>query len=85
MKRALHMRKLSGLLLLAALTIPVLTTGCAPRRQVYVWQPSEETYYVQWENETHRHHRDWNDRSNADHNAYWKWRKHHHDHDHDGH
>lgn len=76
------MGKLARLLVIAAVTSPLLAaTGCAPHRQVYVWGPGEQTYYVQWEDENHRQHRDWNDRSDADHQAYWKWRKHHHDHD----
>jgi hypothetical protein len=79
--KGLNMRKMGRLLLVLALTMPLLTTGCVPHRQAYVWGPGEQTYYVQWENETHRQHRDWNQRSQADHNAYWKWRKHHHDHD----
>lgn len=75
------MGKLGRLLLAAALTVPLLaSTGCVPHRQAYVWGPGEETYYVQWEGETHRNHVDWDKRSDADHNAYWKWRKHHPDH-----
>ncbi len=72
------MRKLGRLLLIPALMIPLLATGCVPHRQ---WGPGEETYYVQWEGATHRSHVDYDHRSKADQRAYWNWRKHHHDHD----
>jgi hypothetical protein len=69
------MRKLKSLLLAAALTLPLLcTAGCVPHRQ---WGPGEQTYYIQWEHQTHRQHEDWNHRNKADQKAYWKWRKHH--------
>jgi hypothetical protein len=75
------MGKLSRLLLVSALTAPLLaSTGCVPHRQ---WGPGEQTYYVQWESQTHRQHEDWNHRDRADQRAYWNWRKHHGDHDHD--
>jgi hypothetical protein len=73
------MRKLGQLLLASALMIPILGTGCAEHRQVYAWGPGETTYYVRWERETHRDHVDWEQRNDADHNAYWNWRKHRHD------
>jgi hypothetical protein len=71
------MRKLSRLLLATVLTIPFFVAGCAGQRQVYVWGPGENTYYVQWEHETHRDHVEWEQRNDTDHGAYWKWRKHH--------
>ncbi len=73
------MKKFSRFLLVAALTIPLLTTGCAVHAGVYAWAPTEQPYYVQWENQTHRQHMDWNQRSKADQKAYWKWRHHNHD------
>ena len=81
------MGKLARLMVIAAVASPLLAaTGCVPHRQeAYVWGPGEQTYYVQWEDENHRQHRDWNARSDADHKAYWKWRKHHGPHDHDNH
>jgi hypothetical protein len=73
------MGKVRQILLVSALMVPLLGTGCAAHRQVYVWGPGETTYYVQWEHATHRDHVDWERRSDADHNAYWNWRHHHHD------
>ncbi len=73
------MKKSLRLLLVSIIfTMPLLATGCGPRR-VYAWGPGEETYYVQWEHDTHRSHVDWDRRSDAEHNQYWKWRRHHHD------
>lgn len=74
------MNKIARLLLASALMVPLLGTGCAQRRVVYAWGPGEQGYYVQWEHETHRQHMDWDRRSAADQQAYWKWRHHHHDH-----
>jgi hypothetical protein len=79
------MGKLGRIFLLGALTLPLFATGCVPHRQ---WGPGEETYYVQWETQTHRQHEDWNRRNREEQKEYWNWRKHHrdhhHDHDHDG-
>ena len=75
------MGKLGRFLIVAALTIPLLGTGCAGHRQVYAWGPGEQPYYAQWEHDTHRNHVDWDRRNEADKKAYWNWRKHHHDHD----
>lgn len=71
------MRKLGRLLLVSVLMVPLFGTGCAPHRQVYAWTPGEETYYVQWEHETHRQHLDYDRRSKDEQNSYWKWRHHH--------
>ena len=74
------MGKLSRLLLVAALTAPLLaSTGCVPHRQ---WGPGEETYYVQWEQSYHYNHVPYEQRNRDQQRAYWNWRKHHHDHDH---
>lgn len=72
---------------LAAIT---LISGCAARAQYRVYDPdyhdyhrwnhSEETFYVRWENETHRQHREFRDRDRRDQDEYWRWR---HDHDRD--
>ncbi len=71
------MGKLSRFLLAVALSIPLIATGCAARRQVYTWGPGETTYYAQWERDTHHDHVEWEQRNSADQAAYWKWRKHH--------
>jgi hypothetical protein len=73
------MKALNRILIAAVFATPLLGAGCAAHRQVYVWGPGEQTYYVQWEHETHRDHVDWEQRNDADHNAYWSWRRHHHD------
>ena len=75
------MRKMSGLLLGAAMLVPILGTGCGPRRQVQVdvWGPGETTYYTRWEHDTDRDHVAWDQRNEHDREAYWKWRHHHPD------
>jgi hypothetical protein len=45
------------------------------------WTVTEEPYYEQWEHETNKEHRDYNQRSSDDQKAYWDWRKNHHDND----
>jgi len=72
------MGRLHRLSLATVLTIPIFAAGCAPHREVYAWGPGEQTYYVQWEHQTHRDHVDWERRSDAEHRDYWKWRHHHH-------
>jgi hypothetical protein len=65
----------------------VAMSGCAVRARYYDgdhddyhhWSHNEESFYVQWEGETHRHHRDFKDRSSQEQQEYWNWR---HDHDH---
>lgn len=77
------MKKINRFLIAAVLMVPLLGTGCM-HREVYAWGPGEQTYYVQWENETHRDHVDWERRNKHDQKEYWKWRhQHHDDHDHD--
>jgi len=71
--------KFNRFLLASVFVLPLLSTGCASHREVRAWGPGEETYYVQWEHQTHRNHMDWDRRSDSDKNDYWKWRKHHHD------
>lgn len=67
------MGKVQRLLLASALMVPFLA-GCAPHREVYAWGPGEQTYYVQWEHNTHRQHVDYERRSKDEQKAYWKWR-----------
>jgi hypothetical protein len=68
------MRKFGRLLLVSVLMIPFFATGCAPHREVYAWTPGEQTYYVQWEQDSHRRHVDYERRSKSEQRAYWKWR-----------
>ena len=54
------------LLLVVAITSPVVMTGC---------QSQETVYYNQWERETHREHRELNKRSEAEQKEYSDWRR----------
>lgn len=75
------------------MTAPVVMSGCAVRARYYDvdhrdyhrWDHDEDVLYFQWENDTHRHHRDFKERSPQEQQEYWGWRhnhKQHHDHDH---
>jgi hypothetical protein len=69
----------------AALLMPVAIGGCAVRARYYdpdyrdyhTWNHHEEGYYVRWERETHRDHRNFRDRDQIEQNEYWNWRHHH--------
>jgi len=54
------------LLLAVAITSPVVMTGC---------RTQETVYYNQWEHETHREHRDLNQRTEAEQREYSEWRR----------
>jgi hypothetical protein len=78
----LLVRKSSLILFAAALIMPLLSTGCAERRdRVYdpyygdyhVWS-GETVYYGRWEHDTHRDHVDFDKRNDADKKEYWDWR-----------
>ncbi len=74
------------LLLAAALLAPNIT-GCAVHARVYDpyyhdyhnWD-TENGYYVQWEHDTHRDHKDFNKRSKDEQKEYWDWRHSHEQH-----
>lgn len=61
---------------------PVVMSGCAARTRFYdadrrdyqQWNRSDQVFYVQWENDTHRRHRDFRDRSSREREEYWEWR-----------
>ncbi|MGB7190857.1 MAG: hypothetical protein WBD10_12015 [Acidobacteriaceae bacterium] len=72
------MKKFGQLWLIAVLMIPLFGTGCVAHRRVYAWTPGEQPYYTHWEQNTHRHHVDYDRRSKGDQQAYWKWRHHQH-------
>ncbi len=40
----------------------------------HVWNNNEVVYYNRWETETHRDHKDFQDRDDKDKNEYWNWR-----------
>jgi hypothetical protein len=74
-------RNLDIHLLVAALALPVAAGACYHHgydgdhsRAEHRWNDSEEPYYERWEHETHRDHRDFNQRGNDDQSAYWSWR-----------
>ena len=91
------LRKITPLLIAAIFCAPLLlATGCAEQGRVY-YDPyyhdqhpwvQENSYYVQWESDTHRQHEDFNKRSKEDKKAYWDYRHkddkgHDQNHDHD--
>ena len=59
-------RHFAPLLLAVAITSPVVMTGC---------RTQETVYYNQWEHETHREHRDLNQRTEAEQREYSDWRR----------
>lgn len=86
-------RKLGHVVSATLLAGTLLTTaGCTVHAGYYYdpyyhryYAPSrEDVYIVQWENETHREHREFRRRSDNERREYWQWR-HQHDHDHDRH
>lgn len=76
-----------SLLLAAALISPVVIGGCAAHASYRMYDPYHEDYhpwdnhetnfYVQWEGETHREHRDFDKRGKDDQKEYWNWRHSH--------
>lgn len=88
------MRTPARLALIAALALPLFTTGCTIHAHARVydsyqhsyhrWGRGDERSYEQWERDTHHNHMDYNQRSPQDQQAYWQWR-HNHGHDHDRH
>jgi len=74
-------------LLAAALISPVALTSCAARasyrvydpyyEDYHVWDSHENGYYLRWESETHREHRDFNKRDKGEQKEYWDWRHSH--------
>jgi len=83
---------LTSLLLLSALALPVLSTGCGEHRyydpyyhDYHRWGPDEDAYYLRWERETHREHHEWRARKAEEQKEYWTWRHGHGDHEHDKH
>jgi len=79
--RSLLLRCFTSFLLTTVFAVPLASSGCAARVDVYdpyyhdrhVWA-AEEPYYSRWETETHRDHMDFNKRNEADQKAYWDWR-----------
>jgi hypothetical protein len=59
------------LLLAAAIASPVAMTGC---------RSDDTVYYNQWEHDTHREHKDLNQRADAEKQEYAEWLRTHRDH-----
>lgn len=68
------MRNLNSCLLGAALATCVLTTGCQPQAQP---AQNETVIYNKWEAETHRPHKDINQRPPEEQKEYHDWRQQH--------
>ena len=81
-------RLILSLAIASAMATPLVIGGCAARVRYYDadyhdyhrWNHSEEVYYVQWERDTHRSHRDFRGRDQREQQEYWDWRHHHEDH-----
>jgi len=75
------LKRVTPLLFAMAIAAPVFCAGCAAQVRVYdpyhhdyhAWA-GETTYYAQWETNTHRDHKDFNKRNDADKKEYWDWR-----------
>lgn len=82
-------RRLGGFVLLAALAVPVATTGCASRSRYYDpyyrdyhrWDRREDRAYHRYEAERHERERAFSRRSPEEQREYWRWRHEHHDND----
>jgi len=72
------------LLLAAALIAPAHFGGCSTpasnrvydpyNNDYHRWDDHETNYYLQWEGENHREHRDFDKRSEDERKDYWTWR-----------
>ena len=92
---SLTYRLISSLLLAAAPISQIAITGCAARASYRVydpyyndyhrWDDHEAGFYVQWEGETRREHRDLDKREKDEQQEYWTWRHSRADKDHDKH
>jgi hypothetical protein len=64
-----------------ALAAPAVVTGCATHRvydraynDYHAWNSQEAGFYVQWERDTHRDHKEFNKRPVDEQKVYWTWR-----------
>jgi hypothetical protein len=73
--------------LLLAIGSSAIFAGCAGRSRYYDvdardyhrWNRDEIRFYVRWEQETRREHRELRRREAEEQRAYWRWRHEHHD------
>jgi len=78
---------LGSLFLAVAFLFSTVTMGCAHRdsgrvydsehHDYHQWDSNESGYYQRWEAETHRDHKDFQQRSRDEQNEYWNWRHQH--------
>jgi hypothetical protein len=70
---------MSLLLLAAGLASSTAIGGCYANhpRGGFAWSAGEEPYYERWEAETHRDHRDYNQRGGDEQHEYQQWRQGH--------
>jgi hypothetical protein len=79
---------LAAVLFAPVLVAPVFLTGCSAHagyrtydpyyNDYHVWDDAEVGYYTHWEHETHRDHRDFDKRSDAEKKEYYSWRHNQH-------
>jgi hypothetical protein len=86
---ALRHQLASVLLIGGAFAATTAVTGCMHHHYYAetaegsegTWSSAESPYYVRWERETRREHREWTERAADEQHEYWEWRRHHHDND----
>jgi hypothetical protein len=71
-------------LIAGVLAAPAVLSSCEEHRGYdvayydgHAWNDTEEGFYVKWEGDTHRDHRDFNQRSADEQKEYWSWRQSH--------
>jgi hypothetical protein len=80
-------RILNIMMLAGGLATLTAASGCYTHHRYYessggeVWVSTEQPYYERWETETHREHREYNQRRSDEQHDYWQWRRDHHDND----
>lgn len=76
-----RLKNMLSMVLAAAISCPVLLTGCAIHGRVYDsythqyrrWAP-ESGYYIRWENENNLKHERYRRRDQRQQEEYWRWR-----------
>jgi hypothetical protein len=81
---------LASMFLASAIALPLAGAGCSAHGYVRVydpnhrdyhrWSPAENEFYLRWEGEGHREHREWKERRPEEQTDYWGWRHSHGDH-----
>ncbi|HTZ73759.1 MAG TPA: hypothetical protein VMB47_07555 [Candidatus Aquilonibacter sp.] len=70
------------ILMSAVISAPLTISGCSGRVTYYdaaygdyhPWNHQEVVFYTRWEDQTHRQHMAFKNRSKADQEEYWRWR-----------